>query len=66
MAADRCTKGGENRNVPSMISHSGFCALSESGCGSRSLCQSVSSASLISDAVRCRMKTGLPRHLMIT
>jgi len=49
-----------------MINHSGFLTLSESGCGSRSDSQFVSSASLISSLVRWRMKTGLPRHLMIT
>ena len=52
--------------VPNIINHSGFLTLSESGCGSRNECQSVSSASLISSPVRWRMNTGLPRHLMIT
>ena len=58
---DRLRKG-----VPIIISHSGFLTRSESGCGSRSDSHFVSSASLISSAVRCRTKTGLPRHLMIT
>jgi hypothetical protein len=49
-----------------MISHSGFCTRSESGWGSRRPSHFVSSASLISSSVRCRMKTGLPRHLMMT
>jgi len=57
---------GENGGVPSMINHSGFLTLSESGWGSRSDSQFVSSASLISSLVRWRMKTGLPRHLMMT
>ena len=48
------------------MSHSGFFTRSESGCGSRSDSHFVSSASLISSEVRWRMKTGLPRHLMIT
>lgn len=56
-------RGGE---VPSIINHSGFLTRSESGCGSRSDSQFVSSASLISSLVRWRMKTGLPRHLMMT
>lgn len=54
------------KGVPIIISHSGFLTRSESGCGSRSDSHFVSSASLISSAVRCRTKTGLPRHLMIT
>ena len=54
------------RNLPSIISQSGFLTRSESGCGSLRLSHFVSSASLISSAVRCRMKTGLPRHLIMT
>lgn len=53
-------------NGPSMISHSGFFTRAESGSGSRSASHFVSSASLISSSVRCRMKTGLPRHLIMT
>jgi len=49
-----------------MINHSGFLTRSESGWGSRRDSQFVSSASLISSLVRWRMKTGLPRHLMMT
>ena len=49
-----------------MISHSGFWTRSESGWGSRRDSHFVSSAILISSSVRWRMKTGLPRHLMIT
>lgn len=49
-----------------MINHSGFLTRSESGWGSRSDSQFVSSASWISELVRWRMKTGLPRHLMMT
>jgi hypothetical protein len=56
----------KGRVVPSMINHSGFLTRSESGWGSRSDSHFVSSASLISSWVRWRMKTGLPRHLMIT
>lgn len=52
--------------VPIIMSHSGFLTRSESGCGSRSVSHFVSSAALISSAVRWRMKTGLPRHLTIT
>ncbi len=52
--------------VPNIINHSGLLTRSESGCGSRSDSHFVSSASLISSPVRWRMKTGLPRHLMIT
>lgn len=52
--------------IPSMISHSGFWTRSSSGCGSRRPCHSISLASLISSWVRWRMKTGFPRHLMIT
>ena len=59
-------EGGEGKGVPSIMSHSGFLTRSESGCGSRSDSHFVSSASLISSSVRWRMKTGLPRHLMIT
>lgn len=57
---------GKGKGVPSIMSHSGFLTRSESGCGSRSVSHFVSSASLISSSVRWRMKTGLPRHLMIT
>ena len=57
---------GEGMSVPSIISHSGFFTRSESGCGSRKDSHFVSSASLISSGVRWRMKTGLPRHLIIT
>lgn len=53
-------------SVPSMINHSGFFTRSPSAWGSRSDSHFVSSASLISSSVRCRMKTGLPRHLMMT
>lgn len=49
-----------------MMSHSGFWTRSSSGSGSRRVFQSNSLASLISSSVRWRMKTGLPRHLMIT
>jgi hypothetical protein len=49
-----------------MMSHSGLCTRSESAWGSRSLFMSTDSASLISSAVRWRMNTGLPRHLIIT
>jgi hypothetical protein len=49
-----------------MISHSGFFTRSLSGWGSRSASHFVFSASLISLSVRWRMKTGLPRHLMMT
>lgn len=59
-------EGGVWECEPSIMSHSGFCTRSESGCGSRSASHFVSSASLISSGVRWRMKTGLPRHLMIT
>jgi hypothetical protein len=52
--------------TPNMMSHSGFWTRSESDCGSRSDSHLVSSASLISDSVRWRMKTGLPRHLIMT
>ena len=52
--------------VPSMINHSGFFTRSPSAWGSRSASHFVSSASLISSSVRCRMKTGLPRHLIMT
>lgn len=52
--------------VPSMINHSGFFTRWESGSGSRNASHLVSSASLISSSVRCRMKTGLPRHLIMT
>ena len=53
-------------DVPNMINHSGFWTRSLSGWGSRRDSHLVSSASLISDSVRCRMKTGLPRHLIMT
>ena len=59
-------KGRWEMGAPIIINHSGFCTRSASDCGSRRACQSVSSASLISDSVRWRMKTGLPRHLMMT
>ena len=57
---------GTGRDLPTMISHSGFWTRSESGWGSRRASHFVPSASLISSSVRWRMKTGLPRHLMIT
>ena len=66
---DRGGEGGkreEKGDIPSMINHSGFLTLSLSGCGSRNDSHFVSSASLISSPVRWRMKTGLPRHLMMT
>jgi hypothetical protein len=53
-------------SIPSMINHSGFFTRSASFWGSRSASHFVSSASLISLSVRCRMKTGLPRHLIMT
>jgi hypothetical protein len=53
-------------DAPNIINHSGFCTRSLSGWGSRSASHFVSSASLISSSVRCRMKTGLPRHLIMT
>lgn len=56
----------EEGSIPSIINHSGFLTLSLSGCGSRNDSHFVSSASLISSSVRWRMKTGLPRHLIIT
>ena len=59
-------KKEEGKSVPSMINHSGFFTRSESGWGSRRDSHFVDSASWISSWVRCRMKTGLPRHLMIT
>ena len=46
--------------------HSGFLTRSASDWGSRRDLTSHSLASLISPAVRCRMKTGFPRHLMMT
>ena len=52
--------------VPNMISHSGFWTRSLSAWGSRRASHLVSSASLISPSVRWRMKTGLPRHLIMT
>src|SRR3954454_2654999 len=52
--------------TPNMMSHSGLFTRSESGWGSRSFFMSTDSASLISSGVRWRMKTGLPRHLIIT
>ena len=52
--------------VPNMISHSGFWTRSLSAWGSRRASHLVSSASLISLSVRWRMKTGLPRHLIMT
>lgn len=64
MAGSDIEEGGSS--VPIIMSHSGFLTRSESGCGSRSDSHFVSSASLISSAVRCLTKTGLPRHLMIT
>ena len=59
-------KGGRGGTVPSMISHSGFLTLSSSRWGSRRASHLVSSASLISESVRWRTKTGLPRHFMMT
>ena len=66
MGADGAVLKGEWENLPIMISHSGFWTRSESGWGSRRDSHFVCSASLISSSVRWRMKTGLPRHLMIT
>lgn len=53
-------------NIPIIISHSGFLTLSESACGSRRDATLTALASLISESVLCRMKTGLPRHFMMT
>jgi hypothetical protein len=53
-------------SIPIMTNHSGFWTRSSSFWGSRRVAIFTFSASLISSAVRCRMKTGLPRHLMIT
>ena len=53
-------------NVPSMTSHSGFWTRSSSDCGSRRDWTLTLFASAISLSVRWRMKTGLPRHLMMT
>jgi hypothetical protein len=52
--------------TPNMMSHSGFWTRSLSDWGSRRDSHLVSSASLISSSVRWRMKTGLPRHLIMT
>lgn len=54
------------RHLPNMTSHSGFWTRSSSLWGSRRLETSTLLASAISSWVRCRMKTGLPRHLMMT
>lgn len=51
---------------PIMINHSGFLTRSSSFWGSRRASTLTLSASLISSAVRWRMKTGLPRHLTMT
>ena len=51
--------------TPSMTSHSGFLTRASSDWGSRRFFQSTWRASSISPCVRCRMNTGLPRHLMI-
>lgn len=52
--------------APNMINHSGCLTRSPSDWGSRRDSHLVSSASLISPSVRWRMKTGLPRHLIMT
>lgn len=52
--------------LPSMTSHSGFFTRSSSCWGSRRDETLTLFASAISASVRCRMKTGLPRHLMMT
>lgn len=52
--------------VPTITNHSGFLTRSASVCGSRRVSTLMFSASWISDAVRWRMKTGFPRHLMMT
>lgn len=49
-----------------MTNQSGLVTLSSSFCGSRSDETSTLFASSISDSVRCLMKTGFPRHLMMT
>lgn len=49
-----------------MTSHSGFWTRSSSVWGSRREATSTLLASAISPSVRWRMKTGLPRHLMMT
>ena len=53
-------------HTPIMTSHSGFLTRSSSDSGSRSLSQASFCAVSISSDVRWRMKTGLPRHLMMT
>ena len=52
--------------VPNMTSQSGFWTRSSSDWGSLKEATSTLLASAISDSVRWRMKTGLPRHLMMT
>jgi hypothetical protein len=49
-----------------MTNHSGFLTRSSSFWGSRNVSILTFSACLISSAVLWRMKTGLPRHLMMT
>jgi hypothetical protein len=51
--------------TPNMTSHSGLLTRSLSCSGSRNVLTSTLLASSISSAVRCRMKTGFPRHLTI-
>lgn len=52
--------------MPNMMSHSGCLTRSESDCGSRRDSILTALASSISSGVRWRMKTGLPRHLIMT
>ena len=54
------------QSIPSMTSHSGFLTRWSSVSGSLNEATLTLLASSISDAVRWRMKTGLPRHLMMT
>lgn len=52
--------------IPNMMSHSGCLTRSASVCGSRRDSILTALASSISSGVRWRMKTGLPRHLIMT
>jgi hypothetical protein len=55
-----------SNNIPSMTSHSGFLTRSSSLWGSLNEATLTLLASSISAAVRWRMKTGLPLHLIMT
>jgi hypothetical protein len=55
-----------SEDIPNMTSHSGFLTRWSSVSGSLNEATLMLLASSISAAVRWRMKTGLPRHLMMT